>query len=174
MVLREPSLGPVFGVKGGATGGGYSQVIPMEDINLHFNGDFHAITTANNLLCAAIDNHIMHGNSLNIDPNEIKDSLFLCHEATYLSQEDDERDFQQHSFLEEVLINTKEANVETLLLIHTSLRYNLDEIYNSCKDTPDCEGLSKNDIMDYELGYRYFFIPSTGEKGKIGTYIGGY
>ncbi|MBE5821779.1 MAG: formate--tetrahydrofolate ligase [Clostridiales bacterium] len=72
MVLREPSLGPVFGVKGGATGGGYSQVIPMEDINLHFNGDFHAITTANNLLCAAIDNHIMQGNSLNIDPNEIK------------------------------------------------------------------------------------------------------
>ncbi len=71
LALREPSLGPVFGVKGGATGGGYSQVIPMEDINLHFTGDFHAITSANNLLCSAIDNHIYFGNNLNIDPNTI-------------------------------------------------------------------------------------------------------
>jgi len=69
--LREPSLGPVFGVKGGAAGGGYSQVIPMEDINLHFTGDFHAITSANNLLCAAIDNHVYWGNSLGIDPAKI-------------------------------------------------------------------------------------------------------
>ncbi len=66
-VLREPSMGPVFGMKGGATGGGYSQVVPMEDINLHFTGDFHAITSANNLLCAAIDNHIHFGNSLDIE-----------------------------------------------------------------------------------------------------------
>ena len=65
-VLREPSLGPVFGIKGGATGGGYSQVVPMEDINLHFTGDFHAITTANNLISAAIDNHIYFGNELDI------------------------------------------------------------------------------------------------------------
>ena len=65
-VLREPSMGPVFGMKGGATGGGYSQVVPMEDINLHFTGDFHAITSANNLLCAAIDNYIYFGNSLDI------------------------------------------------------------------------------------------------------------
>ena len=65
-VLREPSMGPVFGMKGGAAGGGYSQVVPMEDINLHFTGDFHAITSANNLLCAAIDNHIYFGNSLDI------------------------------------------------------------------------------------------------------------
>lgn len=65
--LREPSLGPVFGVKGGACGGGRSQVVPMEDINLHFTGDFHAITSANNLLCAAIDNHIKQGNKLNIE-----------------------------------------------------------------------------------------------------------
>ncbi len=69
--LREPSLGPVFGFKGGATGGGYSQVVPMEDINLHFTGDIHAITTANNLLCSVIDNHIFRGNELNIDPNQI-------------------------------------------------------------------------------------------------------
>lgn len=69
--LREPSLGPVFGIKGGATGGGYSQVLPMEDINLNFTGDFHAITAANNLLCAAIDNHIFQGNLLNIDPENI-------------------------------------------------------------------------------------------------------
>ena len=69
--LREPSMGPVFGMKGGATGGGYSQVIPMEEINLHFTGDFHAITAANNLLCAAIDNHIHQGNELNIDENHI-------------------------------------------------------------------------------------------------------
>ena len=69
--LREPSLGPVFGLKGGATGGGYSQVVPMEDINLHFTGDLHAITSANNLISAAIDNHIYNGNELNINPNEI-------------------------------------------------------------------------------------------------------
>lgn len=69
--LREPSQGPVFGIKGGATGGGYSQVIPMEDINLNFTGDFHAITAANNLLCAAIDNHLYQGNELNIDENRI-------------------------------------------------------------------------------------------------------
>ena len=71
IALREPSLGPVFGVKGGAAGGGYSQVIPMEDINLHFTGDFHAIGAANNLLAAMIDNHIYHGNELNIDPTRI-------------------------------------------------------------------------------------------------------
>lgn len=71
IALREPSLGPVFGVKGGAAGGGYAQVVPMEDINLHFTGDMHAITTANNLLCAAIDNHIHQGNSLRIDSRRI-------------------------------------------------------------------------------------------------------
>src|SRR5690606_29438681 len=71
VALREPSLGPVMGVKGGATGGGYSQVLPMEQINLHFNGDFHAITTANNALSALIDNHIHQGNALNIDPRRI-------------------------------------------------------------------------------------------------------
>ncbi len=70
-VLREPSLGPVFGIKGGAAGGGYSQVVPMEDINLHFTGDMHAIGAANNLLCAAIDNHLFQGNSLNIDKDRI-------------------------------------------------------------------------------------------------------
>ena len=71
LALREPSLGPVFGMKGGATGGGYSQIIPMEDINLHFTGDFHAITSANNLLCALIDNHLQQGNTLGIDPRTI-------------------------------------------------------------------------------------------------------
>jgi len=71
IALREPSLGPVFGVKGGAAGGGYSQVLPMEDINLHFTGDFHAITAANNLLCALIDNHIQQGNALDIDQRQI-------------------------------------------------------------------------------------------------------
>ncbi len=71
IALREPSLGPVFGIKGGAAGGGYSQVLPMEDINLHFTGDFHAITAANNLLCAITDNHIQQGNELNIDPRRI-------------------------------------------------------------------------------------------------------
>ncbi|MCH5191218.1 MAG: formate--tetrahydrofolate ligase [Oscillospiraceae bacterium] len=71
IALREPSMGPVFGVKGGAAGGGYSQVIPMEDINLHFTGDMHAITAANNLLCAIIDNHIQQGNELRIDQRRI-------------------------------------------------------------------------------------------------------
>lgn len=72
LALREPSLGPVFGIKGGATGGGYSQIVPMEDINLHFTGDFHAITSANNLLCSLIDNCLFHGNPLNIDPERIQ------------------------------------------------------------------------------------------------------
>ncbi|MBQ8249958.1 MAG: formate--tetrahydrofolate ligase [Clostridia bacterium] len=71
IALREPSLGPVFGVKGGAAGGGYAQVVPMEDINLHFTGDFHAITAANNLLCAILDNHLQQGNELGIDPRRV-------------------------------------------------------------------------------------------------------
>lgn len=71
IALREPSLGPCFGIKGGAAGGGYAQVVPMEDINLHFTGDFHAITTAHNLLAAVLDNHIHQGNELNIDPRRI-------------------------------------------------------------------------------------------------------
>ncbi len=71
IALREPSLGPCFGVKGGAAGGGYAQVVPMEDLNLHFTGDFHAITSANNLLAAVLDNHIMQGNTLGIDPNQV-------------------------------------------------------------------------------------------------------
>src|SRR5207248_9444978 len=69
--LREPSLGPVFGMKGGAAGGGYAQVVPMEDINLHFTGDFNAIALANNLLAAMLDNHIHHGNELGIDVRRI-------------------------------------------------------------------------------------------------------
>lgn len=71
IALREPSLGPCFGIKGGAAGGGNSQVVPMEDLNLHFTGDFHAITSANNLLAAMLDNHLQQGNALNIDPNQI-------------------------------------------------------------------------------------------------------
>ena len=71
LALREPSLGPVFGIKGGAAGGGYSQVVPMEDINLHFTGDMHAITAANNLLCALLDNHIQQGNALGIDQRQV-------------------------------------------------------------------------------------------------------
>ena len=71
LALREPSLGPVFGIKGGATGGGKTQIAPMEDINLHFTGDFHAITSANNLLAAMLDNHIQQGNTLGIDPRQI-------------------------------------------------------------------------------------------------------
>ena len=71
VALREPSLGPVFGIKGGAAGGGYAQVVPMEDINLHFTGDFHAIGAANNLLAAMVDNHIHQGNELRIDPKRI-------------------------------------------------------------------------------------------------------
>lgn len=72
IALREPSLGPVFGIKGGAAGGGYSQVVPMEEINLHFTGDMHAITSANNLMCAMLDNSIQQGNELNIDPRTIQ------------------------------------------------------------------------------------------------------
>ena len=71
LALREPSLGPVFGIKGGATGGGMAQIAPMEDINLHFTGDLHAITTANNLISAILDNHLMQGNELNIDVDRI-------------------------------------------------------------------------------------------------------
>ena len=71
IALREPSMGPVFGVKGGAAGGGYAQVVPMEDINLHFTGDMHALTAANNLLCAMLDNHLQQGNALRIDPRRV-------------------------------------------------------------------------------------------------------
>lgn len=71
LALREPSLGPVFGMKGGAAGGGYAQVVPMEEINLHFTGDLHAITAANNLLAALLDNHIQQGNALDIDVRRI-------------------------------------------------------------------------------------------------------
>ena len=71
IALREPSLGPCFGIKGGAAGGGYAQVVPMEDLNLHFTGDFHAITSANNLLAAMLDNHIQQGNALRIDPRQV-------------------------------------------------------------------------------------------------------
>ena len=71
IALREPSLGPCFGVKGGACGGGYAQIVPMEDINLHFTGDIHAISIANNLIAALIDNHIQQGNELGIDPRTI-------------------------------------------------------------------------------------------------------
>ena len=71
IALREPSLGPVFGVKGGAAGGGYAQVVPMEDINLHFTGDMHALTSANNLLCAMLDNHMQQGNELRIDQRRV-------------------------------------------------------------------------------------------------------
>ena len=71
IALREPSLGPCFGIKGGAAGGGYAQVVPMEDLNLHFTGDFHAITSANNLLAAMLDNHIQQGNELGIDPRQV-------------------------------------------------------------------------------------------------------
>ena len=71
IALREPSLGPCFGIKGGAAGGGYAQVVPMEDLNLHFTGDFHAITSANNLLAAMLDNHIQQGNVLQIDPRQV-------------------------------------------------------------------------------------------------------
>ncbi|MBP5304337.1 MAG: formate--tetrahydrofolate ligase, partial [Lachnospiraceae bacterium] len=71
IALREPSLGPCFGIKGGAAGGGYAQVVPMEDLNLHFTGDFHAITSANNLLAALLDNHIQQGNALRIDTNQV-------------------------------------------------------------------------------------------------------
>src|SRR3954447_5204605 len=71
IALREPSLGPILGMKGGATGGGYSQVLPMDDINLHFTGDFHAITSANNALMALVDNHIYQGNALGIDPRRL-------------------------------------------------------------------------------------------------------
>ena len=71
LALREPSLGPVFGIKGGAAGGGYSQILPMEEINLHFTGDLHAISAANNLLAALIDAHIFHGNKAKIDPDNI-------------------------------------------------------------------------------------------------------
>ena len=71
LCMREPSLGPVFGVKGGAAGGGYSQVLPMDDINLHFTGDFHAISSAHSLLSALLDNHLHHGNALGLDASRI-------------------------------------------------------------------------------------------------------
>ncbi len=84
LALREPSLGPVMGIKGGAAGGGYSQVVPMEDINLHFTGDMHAITAANNLLSAMIDNHIRQGNALDIDVTNIVGNVLSIYGTTGL------------------------------------------------------------------------------------------
>jgi formate--tetrahydrofolate ligase len=98
--MREPSLGPVFGLKGGATGGGYSQVLPMEDINLHFTGDFHAIASANNLLAALIDNHIYQGNALNIDPDSISWRRCLDMNDRAL------RDLTVHSHIKDTQTNT--------------------------------------------------------------------
>src|SRR5699024_7398955 len=72
LTLRQPSMGPTFGIKGGAAGAGYSQVLPMESLNLHLTGDFHAVTAAHNLLAAMIDNHLFHGNALDLDPDEIQ------------------------------------------------------------------------------------------------------
>ncbi len=110
-VLREPSMGPVFGMKGGATGGGYSQVIPMEDINLHFTGDFHAITAANNLLCAAIDNHIEKGNQFGIEKVTFKRCLDVNDRAL------------RHVFLksrEEEFTITAASEIMTLFCLATS------------------------------------------------------
>ena len=94
------------------------------------------------------------GDSRPIEPSSVKDSLFLCHEATYLAKEDDERDFQQHSFLEEVLNTAKEANVDTLLLMHTSLRYNLEEIYEAINTAKTNMNLSYKIVLLYG---DYFF-----------------
>ena len=94
------------------------------------------------------------GDSRPIDPESIKNTLFLCHESTYMAQEDDERDFQQHSFLEEVLVNAKEANVETLLLMHTSLRYNLEEIFDRITEAKQRLGINYKIILLYG---DYFF-----------------
>ena len=77
LAVREPSLGPCFGIKGGAAGGGYAQLVPMEDLNLHFTGDFHAITSANNLLSAMLDNHIKQGNALDIDLKRVQWQFFV-------------------------------------------------------------------------------------------------
>ena len=86
VALREPSLGPVFGIKGGAAGGGYAQVVPMEDINLHFTGDMHAIGVANNLIAAMLDNHIQQGNILGIDPRRITWNLILDKDGKKMSK----------------------------------------------------------------------------------------
>lgn len=98
ITLREPSLGPVFGLKGGATGGGYAQVVPMEDINLHFTGDFHAITSANNLLCAAIDNHIKFGNDLSIKKVTFNRCLDVNDRALRKIEIDNEGNIRNESF----------------------------------------------------------------------------
>ena len=96
IALREPSLGPVFGIKGGAAGGGYSQVIPMEDINLHFTGDFHAIGAANNLLAAMLDNHIQQGNALGIDVKKITWKRCVDMNDRQLRQVEEMRKLERH------------------------------------------------------------------------------
>lgn len=102
--LREPSLGPVFGLKGGATGGGYAQVVPMEDINLHFTGDFHAITSANNLLASAIDNHIYHGNELDIQEVRFKRCLDVNDRALRKIELDHRKETFQITAASEVMV----------------------------------------------------------------------
>ena len=121
ITLREPSLGPVFGLKGGATGGGYAQVVPMEDINLHFTGDMHAITSANNLISACIDNHLYQGNTLQIDPNNIvwKRCLDMNDRALRnitISQDDVEKGISRH----EQFIITVASEVMAVLCLSVS------------------------------------------------------
>lgn len=129
--LREPSLGPVFGIKGGATGGGYAQAIPMADINLHFTGDIHAITACNNLLCAIIDNHIYQGNLLHIDPDtiQVKRCLDICDRALrHITLQNREESFMITTATEIMAILCLSKNIDDLKekLSHILVAY--DEI----------------------------------------------
>lgn len=145
VALREPSLGPVFGVKGGATGGGYAQVAPMENINLHFTGDIHAVTSCNNLLCAAIDNHIYQGNALNIDSNHILFSRCMDMNDRSL------RSIQINSGNELERKDSFQISVASEIMAILCLSENLEELKENCGNILIAYSLDKKPIYAKDL-----------------------
>lgn len=148
--LREPSLGPVFGIKGGATGGGYSQVIPMEKINLHFTGDFHAIAAANNLICAAIDNHIYQGNSLKIDVKKVVFNRCL--------------DVNDRALKKVLLVNNDYEREEKFDITAAS---EIMAIFCLAKDLKDLEKMLDNILIAYDVNGKPIFVKDLKITGSL-------
>ena len=148
--LREPSMGPVFGLKGGATGGGYAQMLPMEDINLHFNGDFHAITSANNLISAAIDNHLYNGNSLKIDKDNILFNRCL--------------DVNDRALKNIVIQNKKYERIEKFDITAAS---EMMAIFCLAKSLDDLRNKIDNILIAYDIDGKPVFLRSLNITGSL-------
>lgn len=153
VVLREPSLGPVFGIKGGATGGGYSQVVPMEDINLHFTGDIHAIGACNNLLCAIIDNHLYQGNELKIDVNTIKFNRCL--------------DMNDRALRNCVVSNNNKDGIERLEKFNITVASEIMAILCLAKDMDDLKTRLGNIFIAYNNDGEGIYAKDLGCEGAL-------